>query len=143
MKRRRLGQRLGGFVLAGGSAFVIDALILSALVRGYGFDPFTARLVAMTAAALWTWQINRHFSFGRAHDGMAREGARYASVVLAAASINYTAYACILLLVPGARPLAALVAGTGISMFVSFFGFDRFVFVKTKGAAAGPPPSKQ
>lgn len=139
MERRRLRQRVSGFVMAGGSAFVLDALVLSALTRGYGLDPFSARAIAMTLASLWTWQINRHFSFGRAHDGAAREGLRYAGVVLAAAAVNYGVYAAVLVLVRGAVPLAALVAGTGVAMFVSFFGFDRFVFRKAKGATERPP----
>ncbi|HEY8593606.1 MAG TPA: GtrA family protein [Devosiaceae bacterium] len=138
-QRHPLLRRLGGFLLAGGTGFVLDASILLALTRHVGLDPFSARLAAITCAALWTWQINRHVSFGRAHDGAAREGLRYLLVVVSAATINYAVYAMVLLGIPGTSPLIALVAATAISMGVSFTGFDRFVFRKKEKAAKEPP----
>lgn len=123
-----LVRRLTGFVIAGGTGFTVDALVLTLLNSGFGIDPFSARIVAIAVAAFVTWQINRNFSWGRAKDGAAKEGSRYFTVVIASALVNYVVYSAALLIVPGLWPFIALVIGTAVAMSVSFFGFDRFVF---------------
>ena len=42
-------RHYGGFVLAGGSAFVTDAGVLQALIRYSPLGPFTARILAIAA----------------------------------------------------------------------------------------------
>jgi len=123
-----LRHRLRRFALVGAAGFALDAVILATLTAGAGIDPFSARLVAITASALTTWQLNRRITWSKSRDGAAREGTRYFSVVVSAAVLNYAVYAAVLLALPGTAPLIALVVGTGSAMALSFLGFDRFAF---------------
>lgn len=121
-------QRLRRFALVGATGFAIDAVVLTLLITRVGLDPFTARVFAITASALTTWQLNRRITWWKSPDGAAREGSRYFSVVVSAAVLNYLVYSAVLLVVPSAPPLIALVIGTGSAMVWSFLGFDRFAF---------------
>jgi putative flippase GtrA len=127
-RKKSLMDRIKRFAFAGATGFVVDASVLLGLTVLAGVDPFSARIVAITTAAFVTWQINRNFTWAKAKDGAAREGVRYASVVLTAAAINYAVYSGALLLIAGLWPFIALCIGTGTAMIVSFFGFDRFAF---------------
>ena len=123
-----LGKRLRRFALVGAAGFTIDAALLTLLIGGAGLDPFSARLIAVTASALTTWQLNRRVTWARSADGPAREGTRYFIVVISAAVLNYLVYSAVLLAFAGTAPLLALVIGTGSAMAFSFLGFDRFAF---------------
>lgn len=125
--RAPLHHRLRRFALVGATGFAIDAIVLSVLIN-YGLDPFSARLIALTASALTTWQLNRRITWSKSADGPAREGTRYFAVVLSAAALNYLVYSAVLILLPGTMPILALIVGTGAAMAFSFIGFDRFAF---------------
>ena len=125
--RAPLHHRLRRFALVGATGFAIDAIVLSLLIH-YGLDPFSARLVALAASALTTWQLNRRITWSKSADGPAREGSRYFAVVLSAAALNYLVYSAVLIVWPGTMPILALVVGTGAAMTFSFLGFDRFAF---------------
>ncbi|NOZ32020.1 MAG: GtrA family protein [Alphaproteobacteria bacterium] len=122
--------RIKRFAFAGATGFVVDATVLLGLTVWLGVDPFSARVAAIGTAAFVTWQINRNLTWAKSTDGAAREGLRYASVVLTAAIINYSVYSGALLLISGLWPFIALCIGTGTAMVVSFLGFDRFAFKK-------------
>lgn len=123
-----LSQRMLRFAIVGATGFAVDAALLAALIAWFGLDPFTARLIAITAAAITTWQLNRRITWTKSADGAVREGGRYFTVVITAAVFNYVVYSAVLLVVPETPPLVALVIGTGSAMVLSFLGFDRFAF---------------
>jgi putative flippase GtrA len=100
-------KKLIRFAIAGGLGFIVDAGILALLLHTTPLGPFLARLIAIALAMATTWAFNRTFT---------------------AALVNYGLYAALLLAIPDLQPLAAMVFATGASMFLSFFGYSRFVF---------------
>ena len=94
-----------------------------------------ARIGAITAAMLFTFWLNRTFTFGRSDRSLAAEGARYGGVGISAALLNYAVYSAIVLAFPGFFPVFALAIASAVAMAWSFLGYSRFVF----GAS---PPSK-
>ena len=77
---------------------------------------------------LCTYMINRTFTFGASHRKMAVEGARYGSVGLASALINYAVYSISLITLPDISPYLALIFGSGSATVFSYLGYSRFVF---------------
>lgn len=122
-------KKLLFFAIAGGIGFVVDAGVLYLLI-GAGLDPFTARIFAIAAAMASTFAINRTFTFGASGRTIASEGARYGSVGIASALLNYAIYSAALLIQPGLSPFVALVLGSGTATAFSYVGYSRFVFRK-------------
>lgn len=121
--------KLFKFAVVGGTGFVTDAAVLTALHNGLGLDPYSARVVAIIVATIVTWRLNRAFTFGASRHGQGHEALRYGLVAAFASSVNWLVYAaCIYFL--GLLPLVALVIGVAVAMFVSFTGYDKFVFGK-------------
>ncbi len=111
----------------GGIGFVIDAGLTTTLIHA-GLDPFSARVIAIAFAMLVTWRLNRAITFGASDTSQKSEGARYFAVALAAAAVNYAAYAGLMLTLPALIPAIAVALATGVSMVVSYLGFSRFAF---------------
>lgn len=111
----------------GGLAFLVDAGFTTAFVH-YGLDAFSARLIAIAIAMLVAWRLNRAITFGASDTSQTSEGLRYFLVAIAAAMVNYTAYAALVLMWSALWPFLAVAISTCISMVVSFFGFSRFTF---------------
>jgi putative flippase GtrA len=130
------------FALVGGTGFLIDAGLLTVLHDFAGVDPFTARLVSITASAFTTWRLNRSLTFGASERGQAAEGVLYALVAAITAVLNYLVYVLILIAWRELPPLAAAIAATLAAMLFSYAGYSRVVFA---GAATvvGPPSSQR
>ena len=116
------------FAVVGGTGFIIDAGLLTILHDGFGLDPFSARVISMSISALTTWRLNRGLTFGASERSQATEGMRYAIVAASAAGLNYLVYAAALILIPGLKPIIALLAATAAAMGFSYLGYSRFVF---------------
>ena len=121
-------ERFLRFAVVGGTGFLVDAGLLAALHHGAGLDPFTARLISISAGAFSTWRLNRVVTFGASRASQAAEGLRYAAVAALAAGFNYAVYALILIAWTGLPPIAAAVLATLVAMTLSYFGYSRFVF---------------
>lgn len=134
--------RFTRFALVGGTGFLIDAGLLTVLHNGAGLDPFSARLISITASAFATWRLNRGLTFGASDRHQAVEGMRYAAVAALTAAFNYCLYALALIVWPGLPPIAAMIGATAAAMLFSYAGYSRFVFA---GAATvvGPPSSQR
>ena len=117
------------FLFAGGIGFIVDAGVLYLLLRA-GLDPFTGRVFAIAAAMASTFVINRTFTFGASGRSLASEGARYSSVGIASALLNYLVYSGALLMMPALSPFLALCAGSAAATAFSYTGYSRFVFRK-------------
>ena len=128
-------KRVVLFAVAGGAGFLVDAGVLALLLRATPLGPFVARIVAIAAAMLFTFWLNRTFTFGRSGRSFAAEGTRYGGVGISAALLNYAVYAVILLVFPAVWPVLAVAVASVVAMVWSFLGYSRFVF----GASA---PSK-
>jgi putative flippase GtrA len=126
------------FAVVGAIGFVIDAGLLVALHHGAGLDPFSSRLVSISASAFTTWRLNRSLTFGASDLSQANEGLRYALVAAATAGFNYLVYVLLLLGFPGLPPIAAAIAATLAAMFFSSAGYSRFVFSGARTIVGAP-----
>lgn len=123
--------RLTAFIFAGGIGFVVDMLGTLTLIN-FGLHPYLARAIAIAAALLATFAINRGVTFrakasptGR---GLALEGARYAAVGIATSGLNWAVFALALAIIPGLHPAIALVVSSLIAMVASYVGYAKFAF---------------
>ena len=128
-------KRVVLFAVAGGAGFLVDAGVLALLLWATPLGLFVARILAIAAAMLFTFWLNRTFTFGRSERSLASEGARYGGVGISAALLNYAVYSAILLAFPAFPPVLAVAVASLVAMAWSFLGYSRFVF----GAS---PPSK-
>ncbi|MGB3876278.1 MAG: GtrA family protein [Shinella zoogloeoides] len=121
-------RRVLAFAVVGGVGFLTDAGVLALLLRATPLGPFSARILAIAAAMLVTFWLNRSFTFGRSDRGLAVEGARYGGVGISAALLNYAVYSAILLAFPALWPVLAVAIASIVAMVWSFLGYSRFVF---------------
>lgn len=126
---KALITRLASFAVAGGSGFVVDATVLTLLMKLTPLGPYSARIFAIAAAMTTTFLINRTVTFGKSGRHVVHEGARYGFVALIGAGLNYAIYSALLLAMPGViTPLMALVIAVGVVTVFSYLGYSRFVF---------------
>lgn len=123
-------RRFGWFLVAGSIGLIADAGMLALLLNVSPLGPFTARAIAILFALLVTWSFNRAVTFGKSRFPLLLEGARYGSVGLLSALLNYAVYAGLLLALPFLHPLLALAAASLVAMAFSWAGYSRFVFQK-------------
>ena len=144
LPKRHGAERIARFALVGGIGFFVDVGALAALHDVGGVDPFSARLVSTSAAALVTWRLNRAMTFGASPASQSAEALRYGLVAFLAAALNYALYAGLLLLEPRLHPVAAVVAATLIAMSFSYLGYSRWVFqgAGARSAVSGVPRSQ-
>ena len=121
-------KRYFSFLIAGGVGFLVDVGVLVILMRWGHLDAFSARLFAIAGALCCTWLINRTFTFDRSARSLAGEGARYWSVGISSALVNYAVYTVLLLVDRDIPPLLALMVSSGCAQILSYNGYSRFVF---------------
>jgi len=130
-----LGRQIPFFVAVGACGYVVDASVTYLLARKFGVDPLLARPPAFALATVLNFALNRTLTFADSKSSLLPAFARYVMVCAAGLAVNYSVYAfCIV-----AAPLAGLSAtpamlplfvacGSGVAMFVTFFGFRFFAF---------------
>lgn len=128
--RHGVARHLGGFATSGAIAFMVDATVLTILTRGFGVDPFVARLAAISVAMVAGWRAHRRLTFNVKTPATFAEFLTYAAVAWTSAAVNYAAYAAVLVLRPGTDPLVALVAASLVAMTFSYLGMRFGVFRK-------------
>lgn len=121
-------RKLSFFLFAGALGFAADMGVLWMFLYLQLLDPFSARVLAIGSAMLCTYMINRTFTFGASHRRVAVEGARYGSVGLVSALLNYAVYSGFLIALPDMSPYLALILGSGSATVFSYLGYSRFVF---------------
>lgn len=132
--RSRMGPLLhnlahgAGFVASGLLAFGTDALCLALLTRGAGLDPFTARAIAIATAMIVAYFAHRTLTFRSKERASLAQFARFVSVAAGSSALNYTVYACALLIWPALDPLIALAIASAVSMVTNYAGFRFGVF---------------
>ena len=122
-----MARHYGGFILAGASAFAVDALVLL-LLTGWGLSPLLARPCGISLAMIVSWWINRTVTFASTSSPSVGEFARFAAVAWFAQAVNYAIFAAVLLVRPATAPLVALIVACFIAMFVSYAGYRYGVF---------------
>ena len=125
------------FAMVGTVGYVIDAGIVTALIKAGGLDPYSARVLSFLAAATSTWWLNRNFTFTATGGGpRARQWLRFVMVNAMGAAINYGAYAVALQLWPLTVAYPAIAVGVG-SLAGLAFNFPASKYLVFRQAAAG------
>ncbi len=131
------------FFIVGGIGFLVDAGVLTALTRGAGLDPYSARVVSFVAAASTTWWLNRIFTFtSAARHPIARQWASFVAVSVGGALINYGVYVAALQLWPLARlwPVIGVALGSLAGMGFNFPASKYLVFRRPTSSQGSPRP---
>jgi putative flippase GtrA len=121
-----------GFLVSGGTAFAVDALVLELLTALLGLNPIAARLVAISLAMVAGWLMHRTLTFAVPVRPSVAEFLRYAGVAWAAAAVNYALFVAILLVRDETEPLVALVVSSLAAMVVAYLGM-RFAAFRQGG----------
>ena len=123
------------FLISGGTAFTVDAVVLKLLTFVFGIHPIAARLAAIALAMVAGWLMHRTFTFAVAAPPSVSEFLRYAGVAWSAAAVNYGVFVVVVLVYPAIEPLVALVISSFVAMVFSYLGM-RFGAFRQRG---GPP----
>lgn len=121
------------FVLAGGAAFVTDALGLYLLTRA-GLHPLLARVASISVAMVVAWFLNRTLTFRVQTAPTMHEFLRYAALAWGVAALNYALYAILLMAKITASPLLATAISSAAAMVASYAGMRLGVFRRPKNA---------
>lgn len=128
--------KLRRFVIVGGLSAIVDLGGMQALIA-LGLGPLMARAISLPLSMLTAFALNRAFTFGASGDSPAVELVRYAGVSGTAALVNFGVFAGILAVIPATPPIIAAAIGLGVSMWVSFFGYQYFAFAARGRANSG------
>lgn len=122
------------FLIAGGSAFAVNTLVLFVLNTGLGFSPYIGQVIGLWSSITLSWWINRTWTFQTDKKISIKEYGTYAVSMLFSSVINFGVYALLVYVSPVLydNPLIALVPATAASMFVSYFFMKFFVFIHEK-----------
>lgn len=127
-------RQLGGFIVAGATAFVVDAGVLSALTNLADMSPVTARSFSFTLAVMTTWLINRQISFQVRKRPTFREFYSYFSAMILGAIVNWGVYLAVIHQIPclARYPAIALIPATLAGMVFNFLSMKFWIFRRGK-----------
>lgn len=122
------------FAVVGGAGFIVDASVLTSLVKFTVMDLYSSRAISFILAVSVTWYLNRVWTFKTAKNK--RQGAEYARHILVqviGALINLSVYVyCIESVEQMARyPVFPLAIGALIALVFNYFFSRKLVFIKT------------
>jgi putative flippase GtrA len=130
-----LKRQIPSFVAVGVIGFVVDASITFTLNRFLSVDPYLARFPAFGVATVLNFFLNRWLTFAHSTATLWHAFLRYVMVCAIGLAVNYAAYASgltvwgLLALPQSPLLLPLFVAfGSGVAMFVTYFGFRIFAF---------------
>lgn len=132
-------NRVARFLLAGLAGFTADALLLSALVGGFDWSPYSARVLSVSIALIITWHLNRTLTFrDRSSERLGPEFGRYVLVQAGGVLVNYGAFSVFVTLSSHATrwPVLALVPAAAMAMGFTYVGMHYYAFPRTQLDAA-------
>lgn len=115
------------FLGVGGTAFVLGAVSLEALVRA-GVSPYAAQVPALGLAILTTWLGNRRWTFRVDAPPTRREFLRYVGASLGGLVVNAATFST--LTYAGLPTTPAFAAATVAAMGFNFFSYKFAVFAR-------------
>ncbi|MFD0848306.1 GtrA family protein [Sphingosinicella xenopeptidilytica] len=115
------------FLAVGGTAFVLGAASLEALVRA-GVSPYAAQVPALGLAILTTWMGNRRWTFRVDAPPTRREFLRYVGASLGGLVVNAATFST--LTYAGLPTTPAFAAATVAAMGFNFLGYKFAVFAR-------------
>jgi putative flippase GtrA len=117
-------KRVATFLAIGGSAFVLDVLVVGGL-KALGVDPLLGRIVSLSLGLVYTWWLNRNLTFATTEAPSLREFATFAGANAAGLAINWLVYAGALHL--GAPLIVAMLVGTVVASIWNFLAYQRIL----------------
>jgi putative flippase GtrA len=135
---RPFAQRLPRPVrfLAVGALGLGSDLILFTIMLMQGVHPLVAGFLALVAATVLTWRLNRAFTFDRSGRRQREEALRYAVVTAVAQSTSYAVFALLVSTALAALPQGAIVLGAAAGALISYNGHRLFAFAPIDARAA-------
>ena len=127
----KLPQGLVAFGCVGIVGFMVDAILLTAMISYLGWGVYSARVISATAAVLATWLLNRHWTFkDRASDNKIRESSTYAGIQLLGVVINFSVYGISIYLSSTLMeyPVLAAAMGSITALLFNFTASKRYAF---------------
>ncbi|MDD2881502.1 MAG: GtrA family protein [Rhodoferax sp.] len=113
------------FLIVGGLGFLIDAGLTYFLVYS-GVNPWLARIPSIACAMVFTWLINRQFTYNVKTLRSSDEALRYILVAMVMALINYLIYLWLISI--NITPVISIIIATAFQTFISFHAYRRFAF---------------
>lgn len=129
--RRDALHRFMRFLGVGALGFGVDIGTFALALHVAGLDPALARPLAFAVSVVFTWALNRRFTFApQASAKKGRELLLYVVSSLTAGAVNLSVYFAITRMLGTAMPLPylALAAGVGAGLVVNFLLYSRVVF---------------
>lgn len=130
----RLPRGLLRFLCVGVGGLAVDVAVLG-LLEQVGLHKGWARLGSLGVATLFTWTLNRHFTFGDSGRAPKAEFSRYAVVAALAQSVNYLVFIGVSDLVPHLPHALAAVIGAVAATAFSYTGQRFFTFARDEAEA--------
>ncbi|MBI3676635.1 MAG: GtrA family protein [Proteobacteria bacterium] len=133
-----LQSRFLRFALVGVGGFIVNEVVLAAMLRGLHLDRYSGQLIAYLVAATFTWWANRQLTFAdRAAAGTKSIVAEWIAFLAANALgglVNYAVYASLVALAPQPfdNPYLAVAAGSIAGLAFNFAMSSRLVFREKK-----------
>jgi putative flippase GtrA len=119
------------FLAVGGLGLVTD-IILFTIAAMQGVHPLVAGFLALAAATVLTWRLNRTFTFDRSGRRQGEEAMRYVAVTAVAQGTSYAVFAVLAVTVLAVLPQAAIIAGAAVGALISYNGHRLFAFAPPK-----------
>jgi putative flippase GtrA len=123
------------FLAVGGLGLAAN-IVLFSIAWMFGVPSLTAGLLALVAATVLTWRLNRAFTFDRTGRSQREEAMRYALVTTVAQGTSYAVFAVLVLTVLEWLPQAAIVAGAAVGALISYNGHRLFAFAPSRTDAS-------
>lgn len=118
------------FGIIGALGFFIDAGVLYLLLLG-GLDYFLGRIISFLLAVLFTWQLNRRFTFKVKPSFIWwQEAWRYLGVSSLGGVVNLCVYSLVIIMAEPSSliPLIGVALGSIAGMGVNYLAARKFVF---------------
>jgi putative flippase GtrA len=128
--RWREAGRFLRFCIVGGAGFMVDAIVLLALILGFALNPILARVFSFGIAVLFTFELNRRWVFGAREKHLVAAFTSYLGVQCAGFLCNLGVYTLAILGMPPPynAPLLSLVVASGFALIVNYTGAKHLVF---------------
>src|SRR5262245_37608132 len=126
-----------------GALGLVTDIVLFTVLAWQGMHPLLAGFLALVAATVLTWRLNRAFTFERSGRSQGAEAFRYAIVTAVAQGTSYVVFVGLVLTVLAPLPQAAIIAGAAVGAIISYNGHRLFAFAPRKGAAQPAKPASR
>ena len=121
------------FVVVGAAGFIVDATVLY-LALGWGFNALEGRLLSFFIAVIFTWILNRRFTFAgqqpKCMDGISKEWFQYVVAMAAGGIVNFGVFGMVIAVAPDSlsTPLWAVSFGSLAGLTINFLGAALWVY---------------